>query len=95
MFVFQNKKESGGLNGCDKDIAAEAERLDVKDKGPLILVELLFDNNILTQIKQHRILFLRVLYLYFIKREIRLYLEKNYAFILKFSSGNTAILTCS
>lgn len=41
------------------DILAEAERLDVKEKVPLLLVELLFDENILTQIKKYRNLFLR------------------------------------
>lgn len=36
-----------------KDIATEADRLDVKDKAPLILCELLFNAQILTQIKTH------------------------------------------
>lgn len=39
---------------------AEAERLDVKDKAVLALAELLFDKNILSQIKKNRVLFLRV-----------------------------------
>jgi len=39
--------------GVDKDIATEADRLDVKDKGPLILCELIFNGQILNQIKAH------------------------------------------
>ena len=38
----------------------EAERLDIKDKAPLILGELLYDHNIVSQIKQYRNLFMRV-----------------------------------
>lgn len=37
----------------------EAERLEIKTKTPLILAELLFDQNILSQIKKHRVLLLR------------------------------------
>ena len=36
--------------GVDKDIATEADRLDVKDKGPLILCELIFNGQILNQV---------------------------------------------
>lgn len=43
-----------------KEIAGEADRLEVKDKAPMVLVELLFDANILQQIKDHRTLFLLV-----------------------------------
>ena len=39
---------------------AEADRLDVREKAPLILAELLYDAEILTQIKKYRTLFLRV-----------------------------------
>lgn len=38
----------------------EAERLEVKEKVPLVLVELLLTDRVLTQIKEHRILFLSV-----------------------------------
>ncbi|CAG0917408.1 unnamed protein product [Notodromas monacha] len=57
----KSKKESGKLTiaGADKDVLNEAERLDVRDKGPLILAELLFDSSILQQVKLHRLLFLR------------------------------------
>lgn len=42
-----------------KEILNEAERLEIKTKAPLILAELLFDQNILTQVKKHRLLLLR------------------------------------
>lgn len=48
------------MKGCDKEFLVEAERLDVKDKGPLILAELLLDEQVLTQLKQHQYHFLRV-----------------------------------
>ncbi|MEQ2272960.1 Eukaryotic translation initiation factor 5A-1 [Xenotaenia resolanae] len=62
-FVFsfyQQKKESGTIDGADKEILAEAERLDVKAMGPLILSELLFNENIRDQIKKYKRHFLRV-----------------------------------
>lgn len=36
--------------GVDKDVVLEAERLEVKDKAPLVICELIFDSNILTQV---------------------------------------------
>jgi translation initiation factor 5 len=50
-FVKQ-RRDQGMLTkpGIDKDIVSEAERLDVKDKAPLILCELIFDSNILSQV---------------------------------------------
>jgi len=60
LFQFVKRmKDNGKLEGGDKDIVTEAERLEIKDKGPLVLSEVLFNDNILLQIKQHRILFLR------------------------------------
>lgn len=47
------------MENAAKEILGEAERLDIKDKAPLVLCELLFDENILSQIKTHRLLFLR------------------------------------
>lgn len=58
--TLQQKKESGTIDGADKDILAEAERLDVKAMGPLILSELLFNENIRDQIKKYKRHFLRV-----------------------------------
>lgn len=43
-----------------KEIVAEAERLDIKDKAVLALSELLFDKNMVSQIPKVRALFLRV-----------------------------------
>ena len=45
-----------------KEIVAEAERLDIKDKAVLALSELLFDKNMVSQISKFRVLFLRVSY---------------------------------
>lgn len=58
---IKEKKDSGKLDDpeASKEILAEAERLDIKDKGPLILAELLFDENILSQVKKYRKHFLR------------------------------------
>jgi len=44
---------------AQKDIVAEAERLEIRDKAVIALCELLFDDKMLNQIKQHRTLFLR------------------------------------
>lgn len=42
-----------------KEILAEAERLDIKTKAPLVLAELLFDQSIAAQAKKYRVLLLR------------------------------------
>lgn len=42
-----------------KELVAEAERLEIKTKAPLILAELLFDQNIAAQAKKYRVLLLR------------------------------------
>lgn len=59
-FCLQQRKENGTIDGADKEILAEAERLDVKAMGPLILSELLFNENIRDQIKKYKRHFLRV-----------------------------------
>ncbi|TWW72458.1 Eukaryotic translation initiation factor 5 [Takifugu flavidus] len=53
------RKENKTIDGADKEILAEAERLDVKAMGPLILSELLFNENIRDQIKKYKRHFLR------------------------------------
>ena len=58
--VYQGKRDGGELNKCVKEVVAEAERLEVKDKVPLVLVELLLTDKVLTQLKEHRVLFLSV-----------------------------------
>lgn len=57
---MQQKKEQGVIDTADKEILAEAERLEVRAMGPLILSELLFDENIREQIKKYKRHFLRV-----------------------------------
>lgn len=47
------------LNEQDKELLSEAERLGVRAKSALILAELLFDNNILQQIKTYKRILLR------------------------------------
>ncbi|CAB0039683.1 unnamed protein product [Trichogramma brassicae] len=42
-----------------KELVAEAERLEIKTKAPLVLAELLFDQHIASQVKKYRILLLR------------------------------------
>ncbi|XP_078516363.1 eukaryotic translation initiation factor 5 [Lissotriton helveticus] len=60
LFNFVKKrKEEGVIDTSDKDILAEAERLDVKAMGPLVLTEVLFDDRIREQIKKYRRHFLR------------------------------------
>jgi len=62
FFKFvKNKINEGVDNLPDKDIVVEAERLDIKDRGVMVLAELLFNEDILTQIPKHRKLFLRFL----------------------------------
>lgn len=63
MFIKQKKKSQspdGFDQNAQKEIAGEADRLEIKDKAVLALCEALFDENMLAQIKQHRALFLRV-----------------------------------
>ena len=43
----------------EKELLSEAERLEIKSKSTLVLAELLFDQNIASQIKKYRKLFLR------------------------------------
>ena len=57
---FQSKQDRKELPKGVKEILHEAERLEVKDKVPLILVELLLNENILAQVKEYRIVFLSV-----------------------------------
>ncbi|XP_006003414.1 eukaryotic translation initiation factor 5 [Latimeria chalumnae] len=60
LFDFvKKKKEEGVIDTADKEILAEAERLDVKAMGPLVLSEVLFNEKIRDQIKKYRRHFLR------------------------------------
>lgn len=51
---------SEGVTGALKDIFGEAERLEVNDKATMVLVELLLNCKILQQLKQYKVLFLKV-----------------------------------
>lgn len=55
------KRDSGVLDNTQvqKELLNEAERLEIKAKAPLVLAELLFDQNILACIKKYRLVFLR------------------------------------
>lgn len=59
--MLKNKRDTNELDSVQvqKEIVSEAERLEIKTKAPLLLAELLFDENILLQAKKHRMLILR------------------------------------
>lgn len=59
--LIKEKKEKKELQdtAVQKELVAEAERLQIKDKATLILSELLFTENIIDEIKTYRMLFLR------------------------------------
>ena len=46
----KKRRDDGVIPKTEKDMVMEADRLEVKDKAPLILCELLFDANILAQV---------------------------------------------
>lgn len=52
------RRDAGQLDN-HKELVAEAERLEIKSKAPLILAELLFDQHIAVQTKKYRVLLLR------------------------------------
>ena len=60
-FYFQEKKRTNSVSKSVKTIVSEAERLEVMDKAVMVLAELLFDENMLTQIPQHSTLFKKVI----------------------------------
>jgi uncharacterized membrane protein len=60
--MLKEKKDANLLTDVNvqKDLVKEAERLEIKDKATLVLTELLLTkDNILADIKQYRMLFLR------------------------------------
>ena len=61
IFYFQEKKRTNSVSKSVKTIVSEAERLEVMDKAVMVLAELLFDENMLTQIPQHSTLFKKVI----------------------------------
>lgn len=61
FYKFLQVKMNGvsKLDELDKELLGEAERLDVRAKSALVLAELLFDQNIIQQVKTHRKILLR------------------------------------
>lgn len=60
FYEFVKKhKETGTIENLHKELVGEAERLDIKDKAVLVLCELLLGENIIQEVKTHRLLFLR------------------------------------
>lgn len=57
--LVKYRRDTGQLDNNHKELLAEAERLDIKTKAPLILAELLFDQSIAAQAKKYRVLLLR------------------------------------
>lgn len=57
--IATTKDEPKGLNSVDKEIHQEAERLEVTNKAPIILCELLFDGSMAQQIKKNKRVLLR------------------------------------
>lgn len=57
----KKRRDAGQLDNVTvhKDIASEAERLDIMQKSPLVLAELLFTANITQELRKHRNLLLR------------------------------------
>lgn len=57
----KKKRDEGKLDNVQthKDLYTEADRLDILQKAPLVLVELLFSASIITEIRKHRNLLLR------------------------------------
>jgi len=52
-------EEGDGVAKKDKEIFADAERLDVVNKAPIVLCELLFDDAMVAQIKKYKRVFMR------------------------------------
>lgn len=59
--LVKKKRDAGQLDNVQvhKELAIEAERLDIMQKAPLILAELLFSANIIQEVRKHRNLLLR------------------------------------
>lgn len=55
---FVKAKDDGSIEDSKK-MLNEAERLELKEKAPLLLCQVVFDTDVLKQIKQHRTLLLR------------------------------------
>lgn len=60
ILLLQRLKATDQIKVSDKQILQEADRLDIKDKGPLVLVEVLLDEDIIKQLTTYKKHFLRV-----------------------------------
>lgn len=56
---MKNLRDDSTLDSKHKELMAKAEHLEIRSKVPLVLAELLFDQNIHAQVRRHRLLFLR------------------------------------
>lgn len=74
MLALQSKT-ANGIEGHEKEIISEAERLDVKDKAALVLAEIFFTENMLAEIVKYRKLFLRVCLMEFVQKLLYLLTE--------------------
>ena len=59
--LLKDRKEANSLGhaSVQKELVSEAERLGIREKGVLWLSQLLFSENIMAEIKQHRLILLR------------------------------------
>lgn len=55
---LQGKLNAGDLKGAVKELLSEADRLEIRDKAPLVFCDRIFNAKILNQIKEHRLLLL-------------------------------------
>jgi len=55
---LQGKMNGGDLKSAMKDLLSEADRLEIRDKAPLVFCDRIFNAKILSQIKEHRLLLL-------------------------------------
>ncbi|XP_039248292.2 eukaryotic translation initiation factor 5-like [Styela clava] len=58
--LVKTRVDDGTILKADKEIVAESERLDIRNKAPLILVEVLFNQNMREQIRTYKNHFLRL-----------------------------------
>ena len=56
----QNKKQGGNIASEHKELYGEAEKLEIVDKAPSVLTEVLLGENILRELPTYRNIFLRV-----------------------------------
>ena len=60
VIFAQNKKKGDNIAALNKELYSEAERLDIVDKAPYVLTEVLLSENILKDLAACRVIFLRV-----------------------------------